>query len=811
MAPNRIFISHSSRDAHEAEQLVSYLESRGLSCWLAPRDIPGASAYAEALVDGIDGADLMVVLLSEHANHSQHVIREINRAVDKRKAILPVQMGTFDLSKAMQYYLSHTQWLVLDAGVSFEEGLPEIEAAVLRPAARRKEKGASPRPVIVRRRSPLGFTLLGAFLAALVLLAGLWYGGGGMVLGSSSRLTPEQNNALRELVAYEQMHLAAFNEMLESMRHVYQESRIYLAGKMSEDDWAMLDGLLGHTMEKISGLSAKLRPLADTAAGPLSKTAVSVADARELHTAVGLERDSSINTLEFLRSCLAPGAVISRERTAKILDIYDKMLDETAKALYFGICELALPVLDTDAIREFRSEGMRYLTFFDASYGAYWNSDAETLKNAQNQALERLERLQDEYGALVGNMDVTLDFLRASAADIETILDQVLSDWSRLDAHVTAISAAVAPAVLDSIAAFWNGSETVSPSMRVEHHREMCKALEEALRHAAAVPDSGVFTQTLLGLCDKNSIPSDAVRPLYEGFDTVREKYGTLLERITSLIEASTRPDVERQLREIRGAVSREVNWAGAAHLSGLRLLMLLPPQLQEKSAKVLGGFTTLRPTAIPGSVEVLDQFEAEVQARISKDLEERRLEVETSRAYLDEVTGKLEEARGRLREKCRIMPEDDAGMVIGKALQLRAAGLVHDALAAFKQYGELFGAMEPGAGEHLAPETTEAYVRAATLLTRHLADYGIEGGAFVFGFQDCVNPAPLRKYDVIIQVDSRPVKDADAFFLELKAAKEAGQPVQIGVLRFSGIETPQPEIITYVPDRACLVGVVDI
>jgi len=808
MVPNRIFISHSSRDAHEAEQLVSHLESRGLSCWLAPRDIPGASVYAEALVDGIDGADLMVVLLSEHANHSQHVIREINRAVDKRKAILPIQMGTFNLSKAMQYYLSHTQWLVLDADISFEESLPEIEAAVLRPAARRKEKGASPRPVVVHRRSLVRFLLPGAFLAVLVLVAGLWYGGGGTVLDGSSRLTPEQDNAL---VAYEQMHLAAFNEMFESMRHVYKESRTYLAGKMSGEDWAILDGLLGHTMEKISGLSANLRPLSDTAAGPLSKTAVSVADARELYTAFGLEQDSSVNTLKFLRSCLAPGAAISRERAVKILDIYDKMLDETAKALYFGVCELALPVLDTDAIREFRSEGMRYLTFFDASYGTYWNSDAETLKNAQNQALERLERLKDEYGTLVGNIDIELDSIRASAADIKTIVDQVLSDWSQLDTHVTAISEAVSPAALDGIAALWNGSETVSPAMRLEHHRQTCKTLEEAIRRVAVVPDSGVFTKTLLGLCDKNSIPSDAVRPLYDGFDTVREKYGTLLDRIVSLSEASTRPDVERQLQEIRNAASGVVNWAGAAHLSGLQLLMSLPADLQEECSRVLAGFATLRPTAIPASVEVLRQLETAVQARISKDLDDSRQAIETSRARLDEATGKLEEARSRLREKCRIMPGDDAGMVIGKALQLRAAGLADDALAAFRQYGDMFGAMDPAAGEHLAPKTTAAYVRAATMLTRHLADYGVEGGAFIFGFQDCANPAPLRKYDVIIHVDGRPVKNADAFVRELKAAKESGQSVQIGVLRFAGAETSQLEIITYLPDPVCLVGVVDI
>jgi len=45
----------------------------------------------------------------------------------------------------------------------------------------------------------------------------------------------------------------------------------------------------------------------------------------------------------------------------------------------------------------------------------------------------------------------------------------------------------------------------------------------------------------------------------------------------------------------------------------------------------------------------------------------------------------------------------------------------------------------------------------------------------------------------------------------ELKAAKESGQSVQIGVLRFAGAETSQLEIITYLPDPVCLVGVVDI
>lgn len=106
-----IFISHFSQDARDTEHLAVYLESGGPSCWIAPRDIPKGNEFAEQLVKAIEECDLMLVLITGHANHSQHVIREINHAVERRKAILPVRMGDFPLSDSMKCYLSHTQWL----------------------------------------------------------------------------------------------------------------------------------------------------------------------------------------------------------------------------------------------------------------------------------------------------------------------------------------------------------------------------------------------------------------------------------------------------------------------------------------------------------------------------------------------------------------------------------------------------------------------------------------------------------------------------------------------------------------------------
>ena len=38
-----VFISYSTVDAVQAETVRNVLEKNGLSCWMAPRDIPGGS------------------------------------------------------------------------------------------------------------------------------------------------------------------------------------------------------------------------------------------------------------------------------------------------------------------------------------------------------------------------------------------------------------------------------------------------------------------------------------------------------------------------------------------------------------------------------------------------------------------------------------------------------------------------------------------------------------------------------------------------------------------------------------------------
>src|SRR5687768_11994699 len=64
---SRIFVSHSSRDAGAATAIVSSLESAGVVCWVAPRDIPPGSDWNHAIMTGFASCDALLLVYSRHA------------------------------------------------------------------------------------------------------------------------------------------------------------------------------------------------------------------------------------------------------------------------------------------------------------------------------------------------------------------------------------------------------------------------------------------------------------------------------------------------------------------------------------------------------------------------------------------------------------------------------------------------------------------------------------------------------------------------------------------------------------------------
>jgi hypothetical protein len=106
-----VFISYSTQDKATADAACAALESRGVRCWIAPRDVLPGRNWGEAIIDAISQAKVMVLVYSAHANASTQVQREVERAASKDVVIVPFRVENAPLGKAMEYFLSSPHWL----------------------------------------------------------------------------------------------------------------------------------------------------------------------------------------------------------------------------------------------------------------------------------------------------------------------------------------------------------------------------------------------------------------------------------------------------------------------------------------------------------------------------------------------------------------------------------------------------------------------------------------------------------------------------------------------------------------------------
>ncbi len=111
MASRPVFVSYSQADRDPAFGIVSQLESCGIECWIAPRDVAPASDWAAEIVGAITAARVMVLVFSASTNDSPQVRREVERAVHHRVAILPFRIEEVTPSRSLEYFLSSQHWL----------------------------------------------------------------------------------------------------------------------------------------------------------------------------------------------------------------------------------------------------------------------------------------------------------------------------------------------------------------------------------------------------------------------------------------------------------------------------------------------------------------------------------------------------------------------------------------------------------------------------------------------------------------------------------------------------------------------------
>jgi hypothetical protein len=98
MPQNRVFISYAKADAKKAGKI-------------APRDVKPGASYGDEIIRGIETSSTFVLILSGASNESDFVAREVERAISKKKPVIPVRIENVEPSRALQLFISGTQWI----------------------------------------------------------------------------------------------------------------------------------------------------------------------------------------------------------------------------------------------------------------------------------------------------------------------------------------------------------------------------------------------------------------------------------------------------------------------------------------------------------------------------------------------------------------------------------------------------------------------------------------------------------------------------------------------------------------------------
>lgn len=111
-----IFISYSSKNDIAAKFCCDALERAGHRCWIAPRDIPPGSVYADAIVARLRDCGMVLLVFSEDSNSSSHVRKELERAVSWNRPILSLRLDASPCSDALTYFVADSQWIDASTG-----------------------------------------------------------------------------------------------------------------------------------------------------------------------------------------------------------------------------------------------------------------------------------------------------------------------------------------------------------------------------------------------------------------------------------------------------------------------------------------------------------------------------------------------------------------------------------------------------------------------------------------------------------------------------------------------------------------------
>jgi len=170
-----VFLSYRSGDKTEADRLCSSLESNGIQCWIAPRNIPIGTEWPAAIVEAIGACKVFVMVLSSNSKNEKQISREAELADKQGCQIITFRIEDVQPPPGLAYFLGNIQWL--DAfGGQFDTAVARLVQLIKKAPESAEMKSPPAVPMQPQSQSApkkwLGFAAAGG---VCLIGAGLWF------------------------------------------------------------------------------------------------------------------------------------------------------------------------------------------------------------------------------------------------------------------------------------------------------------------------------------------------------------------------------------------------------------------------------------------------------------------------------------------------------------------------------------------------------------------------------------------------------------------------------------------------------------
>ena len=126
-----VFVSYSRDDESRVFDVAAKLRAAGVSLWIDQGALDAASQWSEQIVNALESAKVLLLMITESAVHSDNVAKEVVLVSERKGHILPVYLEPTVIPPALKYQLAGIQHVEYfkgnDSGASLKAILRSLE------------------------------------------------------------------------------------------------------------------------------------------------------------------------------------------------------------------------------------------------------------------------------------------------------------------------------------------------------------------------------------------------------------------------------------------------------------------------------------------------------------------------------------------------------------------------------------------------------------------------------------------------------------------------------------------------------------